>query len=188
MILKPRDRAWRLLARQELELLLGCQLTAEHKKLVQDEQRKFNSGDKGEQDTAYYLDVRFRETPNWIVLHDLRLVDGEDVAQIDHLLINRLLELFVLETKRFVGKTLRITDNGDFLVEEKGQQRSIASPIAQNDRHITILKRILDVHQILPRKIFPPVFHNYVLIHPDTHIERPDPKKFKTQNNRKNRN
>lgn len=182
MICKPRDRAWRQLAEQELELLLGCALTPRHRDLVRNELYRFRSGNKGEQDTAYYLDVRFRDTPNWIVLHDLRLTDGSNVVQIDHLLINRVMEFFVLETKRFQGKTLRITEEGEFLLEENEQVRSLPSPIAQNDRHITILKRILQAQQILPKKLFSPVFYNYVLIHPDTRIERPDPQRFSTQN------
>ncbi|MDA8114596.1 MAG: nuclease-related domain-containing protein, partial [Acidithiobacillus sp.] len=139
---------------------------------MRNELYRFRSGNKGEQDTAYYLDVRFRDTPNWIVLHDLRLTGGTDVVQIDHLLINRVMEFFILETKRFQGKTLRITEEGEFLLEENEQVRSLPSPIAQNDRHITILKRILQAQQVLPKKLFSPVFYNYVLIHPDTRIER----------------
>ena len=68
------------------------------------------------------------------------------------------------------------------MLEENEQVRSLPSPIAQNDRHITILKRILQAQQILPKKLFSPVFYNYVLIHPDTRIERPDPQRFSTQN------
>ena len=60
----------------------------------------------------------FGTPPNWIVLHDLRLTGGTDVVQIDHLLINRVMEFFILETKRFQGKTLRITEEGEFLLEE----------------------------------------------------------------------
>ncbi|WP_368604714.1 nuclease-related domain-containing protein [Acidithiobacillus ferrivorans] len=83
----------------ELDLLLSCNLTPEHRRLVEQEKRNLQAGESAEAQVAYDLNFRFREYKNWVVLHDLRLVDGNDVAQIDHLLIVRTLDFFVLETK-----------------------------------------------------------------------------------------
>src|SRR5690606_42003830 len=59
------------------------------------------AGIKGERDSAYLIDFHFAEAPNWAVIHDLRIEHGNRVAQIDHLLINRWLDFYVLESKHF---------------------------------------------------------------------------------------
>lgn len=54
-------------------------------------------GATAESDAAYLLDFDFRDSRNWAVIHDLRLeVDGQ-VAQMDHLAISRMLEIYVCE-------------------------------------------------------------------------------------------
>ncbi len=111
-----------------------------------------------------------------MVLHDLRLDDDGDVAQIDHLLINRVLDFFVLDSKGYHNRTVRITDSGDFYTEDDGEKKRIASPLAQNDRHILVLKRALEEHDIVPKRPFAPDFHNYILFSPTTEILKPEKK------------
>src|SRR5699024_5085089 len=63
---------------------------------------RLKAGIKGERDSAYFIDFHFRESSkNWAVIHDLRLEHSARVAQIDHLLLNRFSEIYVLETKQF---------------------------------------------------------------------------------------
>ncbi len=176
MILKDRDKSWRILARQELELLLGCQLTDAHRSGVELEKLRFQAGEQGEQDTAHYLDVQFRDSKNWVVLHDLRLDDGDDVAQIDHLIINRLLNFFVLETKNYKAGQVRISSDGEFSVRKGEKDFPIPSPIAQNARHIMVLERILKRHELLPNRLLSPVFRSYVLFHHCTRLQRQNQK------------
>lgn len=166
MILKERDKAWRKLAEMEMELLLQCNLTDEHRKQIEQENYMLKSGNDAESTTAFDLSLRHRESANWIVLHDLRLVDGDDVAQIDHLLMVRTLDFFVLETKNYSGG-VKIFPSGEFeAIRKDGSTYPIPSPIAQNDRHIVLLKRLLKRHNLLPHRLglAMPHFHNHVLV------------------------
>lgn len=166
MILKKRDIAWRKLAAMELELLKDCQLTDEHRKKVDQAAYQLKVGNQAEESIAYDLNLRNRETNNWILVHDLRLVDGDDVAQIDHLLIVRTLDFFILETKNFSGG-VSIAANGEFeAIRKDGTTYPIKSPIAQNDRHIVLLRRLIRKHKLLPSRLgFTKArYHNYVLI------------------------
>ena len=166
MILKKRDIAWRKLAAMELELLKDCQLTDQHRKKVDQAAYQLKAGNQAEESIAYDLNLRNRETNNWILVHDLRLVDGDDVAQIDHLLIVRTLDFFVLETKNFSGG-VSIASNGEFeAIRLDGTTYPIRSPIAQNDRHIVLLRRLIRKYQLLPSRLgFTKArYHNYVLI------------------------
>ncbi|MHB1281882.1 MAG: nuclease-related domain-containing protein [Acidithiobacillus sp.] len=166
MILKERDKAWRKLAEMEMELLLQCNLTDEHRKQIEQENYMLKSGNDAESTTAFDLSLRHRESANWIVLHDLRLVDGDDVAQIDRLLMVRTLDFFVLETKNYSGG-VKIFPSGEFeAIRKDGSTYPIPSPIAQNDRHIVLLKRLLKRHNLLPHRLglAMPHFHNHVLV------------------------
>src|SRR3546814_16740198 len=63
------------------------------------ELRNRRAGLKGERDSAYLIDFDYAISPNWAVIHDLRLEHGSRSAQIDHLLINRWRDVYELETK-----------------------------------------------------------------------------------------
>ena len=71
------------------------------------------SGLKGEENSAYYIDFQLNKTKNWCVIHDLRIEHEGYVAQIDHLVIGRWMDIYVIESKNFTyGVT--ISDEGDF--------------------------------------------------------------------------
>src|SRR3546814_17936940 len=75
------------------------------------ELRNRRAGLKGERDSAYLIDFDYASSPNWAVIHDLRLEHGGRTAKIDHLLINRWMDVYVLETQPFpAGNTT--TNNG----------------------------------------------------------------------------
>ncbi|NTV47823.1 MAG: NERD domain-containing protein, partial [Chlorobiales bacterium] len=42
-----------------------------------------------------------KNSKNWAVIHDLRLEHENQVAQIDHLMINRSFDFYVLESKNY---------------------------------------------------------------------------------------
>lgn len=179
MILKEQDNIWRKKV-MELDLLLSCNLTPEHRQLVEKEQRNLKKGADAEAQVAYDLNFRFRNYKNWVVLHDLRLVDGHDVAQIDHLLIVRTLDFFVLETKNY-ARGVRISPQGEFeAYPTEGNPYPIESPLAQNDRHIMLLQRVLKRDNLIPSRmgLTHPIFHNYVLISSKGRIDRPTPDSF----------
>lgn len=157
-----------------LESLLE-QSNPAQKKRVEEEIRLVRSGFKGEQEAAYLIDFDFKKSENTAIIHDLRLeVDGR-VAQIDHLLIHRTLKVFVLETKHFHAG-LKITDDGEFLRwnDWKKTFEGMPSPLAQNERHITVLKDIfaqIEMPSRLGMRI-DPTFHSVVLVTPKSRIDR----------------
>src|SRR5690606_29589146 len=79
-----------------------------------EELRKRKAGIRGEHDSAYLIDFDYAKSPNWAVIHDLRIELGGRIAQIDHVLINRWMDVYVLETKHFHAG-IKITDDGEFL-------------------------------------------------------------------------
>lgn len=136
-------------------------------------------GDMSESKAAYVLDVHFGQPArNWAVIHDLRItVDGLS-AQIDHLLINRFLEIWVLESKRMAGG-IKVLENGECLTFNGKFPIAIESPIEQNRRHVSMLQRLLDSGAVeLPRRLGMPIkpkLRSLVLIS-DGRISRPDAK------------
>ncbi|SDX20984.1 nuclease-related domain-containing protein [Lysobacter enzymogenes] len=110
MLIKIKDDDSALL--KELELRAAGTGTAARQAAT--ELRIRQAGLKGERDSAYHIDFHFERSPNWAVIHDLRLERDGRVAQIDHLLINRWLEIYVLETKHFHAG-IKITSDGEFL-------------------------------------------------------------------------
>ena len=134
------------------------------------------AGIKAEKEAAYLIDFEFKTSPRTIVIHDLRLEVDNRVAQIDHLLIHRTLNIFVLETKYFHSR-IKITDNGEFLRWNNFTKdyEGIPSPIAQNERHIAVLKDAFNKIE-LPSRIgmkLSPVFHSIILMGNRTRIVRP---------------
>lgn len=132
-------------------------------------------GDMSESKAAYVLDVHFGASRNWAVIHDLRIELDGLTAQIDHLLINRMLEIWVLESKR-LANGIRVQDNGECLTFRGKIPIAIESPIEQNRRHVKMLQRLLDSGAVpLPRRlgmIIKPRLRSLVLIS-DGRITRP---------------
>src|SRR4030043_617015 len=132
MLIKKRDSKQAEI--DELATLLSLPLPANKRFLIERELRFIKSGDQGETDAAYFIDFHFSSSNRWVVLHDLRLEYQDKVAQIDHLLINCFFDIYVLESKNF-SYGLKITDTGEFLVNNGKDYFAIESPIEQNKRH-----------------------------------------------------
>ncbi|HRK37754.1 MAG TPA: nuclease-related domain-containing protein [Burkholderiaceae bacterium] len=137
-------------------------------------------GIQGERESAYYLERRYVDSSTHVLLHDLRLdIDGE-VAQIDHLLINRGGAFYLIETKNYAGN-LVISEHGEFSVEYGEDRFGIPSPIEQGKRHEAVLRKALDCLGLGARALQTDVFH-LVMVHPKATIQRPDAKAFDTSN------
>ena len=161
---------------EQLESLLNRQLTPSQEIRVRKELTALRQGHKGEQDSAYYIDFQLNSSKNWAVIHDLRIEFNGFAAQIDHLLINRFLEFYVLETKNF-SNGLKINYNGEFLAWYKGKYHSIESPIEQNNRHIELFKKCIKASDIMPKRLgltLFPSFKSLVLISPESRLIIPE--------------
>lgn len=178
MIIKQKDSL--VDAERELQDLLALPLDHRQLLLVERELKALQYGKRGEQDSAYFLDFAYGKSKNIAVIHDLRIEWQGRVAQIDHLLINRLLEIFVLETKNFFGD-LRINDHGEFSVAYSKNTYGIESPIEQNRRHADVLKERIAAKGLAPTRLgvsLPISFIPFVMVSPKSIIERPNIKKF----------
>ncbi len=181
MIIKPIDDMAQQIS--ELEGLL-TETSGQQQKRVEEELRTCRAGLRGEKDAAYFIDFELKDSRNWAIIHDLRIEDGDRVAQIDHLVIDRMLNCCVLETKSFHAG-LKITDQGEFLRwnDWKKTFEGLPSPLAQNVRHISVLKSLVSKKVDLPKRMglrIGPSYKSFILISPKTRIDRP--KKFDTSN------
>lgn len=137
------------------------------------------AGLKGESESAYLIDFHFADSINWAVIHDLRIEYKGRTAQIDHLLINRWMECYVLETKHF-RDGVKINDAGEFMRWNsfKHTFEGMPSPLEQNDRHIAVLREAMTAID-LPTRLgirIQLAFQSLVLVSPTARIDRP--KKF----------
>lgn len=167
---KPRDSAI-----AELERLLAVAPPSTRPKIEQ-ELRLVRAGDKGERESAYLIDFECAASKNRVVFHDLRFEVNGRVAQIDHLMINRFLDVYVFETKHFHAG-IKITEDGEFLRwnDYRKNFEGMPSPLAQNERHIQVLKdvfRLLDMPSRLGVRL-EPAFYSLVLVAPTARIDRP---------------
>jgi hypothetical protein len=179
MILKEADTKDPQLA--ELESYLTAPgLPATTKQHIERELKFLRAGIKGERESAYDIDFYSGASKNRIVIHDLRIEHNGRVAQIDHLILNRLLEVYVLETKHF-SEGVSINEQGEFSIWFAGKPRGIPSPLEQNERHIAVLQdvfRTLDMPTRLGIRL-QPSFESVVLVSKNARIGRPE--KFDTR-------
>jgi len=162
-------------------LLNHEKIPGEKKQQIEKELRNLVVGIATEKQAAYEIDFYFGPSKNLIVLHDLRLEVNGRVAQIDHILMNRGFEVYVLETKTF-SSGLVINERGEFSTFFDGRQVGIPSPIEQNARHVAVLRDAFKAVG-LPTRLgitIQPSFHPVVLVSPKAVISRPESSKNDT--------
>lgn len=178
MVIKPADDKSATI--NELESYLSDKrIPAELKAKIQKERNNISVGLANERDSAYLIDFRFGATPNWMVLHDLRFEEAGRVAQIDHLLINRFLDFYVMESKNF-GSGISINGTGEFSTWMNGRPLGIASPIEQNRRHIAVLDDLLQALP-MPKRLgirITPTLRSLILVSSKATIKRPPKSQF----------
>ena len=133
------------------------------------------AGLKGERESAYLIDFHYKASKNWFIIHDLRLEQNGRTAQIDHVLLNRALDCYVLESKHF-HTGLKITDDGEFLRwnDYRKTYEGMPSPLTQNARHVVVLEDVfkaMDMPSRLGVRLMPRFFP-YVLVSPASRIDR----------------
>ena len=161
---------------QALEAMLGrSDVDARRRRAIQDEIWTIRLGAKAEADAAYQLDFDLRESRHWAVIHDLRIdLDGR-VAQIDHLVISRMLEVFVCESKSYTGG-VKVNEHGEWSTYRDRRPIGIPSPVEQNRRHIKVLEEAIKLGRVeLPRRFvaIKPNYKNIVLVSASGLITRP---------------
>lgn len=175
MIIKPFEaREHDLLTLNQFLKLPNLSQETQHQ--IQQEIKKIQSGIKGEKEAAYQIDFHYSESKNWMVIHDLRLEYNGLIAQIDHLLMNRFLEIYVCESKNF-SEGITINEHGEFSAFYQSKPYGIPSPIEQNNRHIALLKKLFDSDVVdLPTRLgfkMKPSLISLILVANSARISRP---------------
>lgn len=157
-------------------LLARPDVTPDIQKRIEQEIRNIKAGAKGEGEAAYEMGFHYGESKNWAIIHDLRIdIDGR-IAQIDHLVINRLLEIYVCESKHF-SEGLAINEHGEFTGFYAGKPYGVSSPIEQNRKHITVLEEAIRFRYIKPPTrlgfTLTPILKSLVLVSKNARISRP---------------
>jgi len=137
----------------------------------------FRAGIKGERESSFHLNDFFKDSKNIYIIHDLRIEHNGRVAQIDHILINRLFEVYVLETKQ-LHAGMKISEDGEFSQwnNYKKSYEGMASPLAQNIRHIDVLKEVFRDKVELPKRLgfkLKPKLYSRILVNSKARIIRP---------------
>lgn len=151
MILKPReDRNASIAA---LERLMAHPAATRHDILrIREQIDAVIKGDLSEAKAAIELDTHYGASKGEMIIHDLRIELDGLVAQIDHLVIDRLLDVWVLESKR-LANGIKVNENGECLTFSGRYPVAIDSPIEQNRRHVKMLERLFDSGAVtLPKR------------------------------------
>ena len=160
-------------------LLARPDVDAPTRRRIEQEIRAVRAGAAGERDAAYEIEFHYGANPNRMTIHDLRLeVDGR-VAQIDHLIIDRLLGIWVCESKHFV-EGVAVDEFGEWTGFYARRPYGVGSPIEQNRKHIAVLADAVAKGMVgLPRRLgiaIKPEFRSLVLVSKQARISRPKTK------------
>lgn len=158
-------------------LLERPDIPAPTRRRIEAEVRTIRAGEKGEHDAAYQIELWFGRSPNWATIHDLRIEVGGLVAQIDHLIVNRLAEIWICESKSF-AEGVSVNEHGEWTRWWHGRPEGMPSPIEQNRRHIELLRRAFDDGLVKsPRRLglvpMKPAIRSLVLVSNSARIGRP---------------
>lgn len=120
------------------------------------------SGYRGESEVAFVVNELYGSSKNWAVIRDLRLPVDDTFVQMDHLLINRFLEITVIESKNFEGQYV-VDESGRWSVETPARKLGIPSPIHQLRRQIELLERFFKTKSSvqLPTRALKTIFPKY---------------------------
>jgi hypothetical protein len=143
---------------------------------IETEIRTTRAGAAGERDAAYEIEFDHGPNRNRMTIHDLRVeVDGR-VAQIDHLIITRLLDFWVCESKHFT-EGVAINEHGEWTAFYGRQAHGISSPVEQNRKHVAVLRDVFEKDLVrLPRRLgitIKPRFKSVILVSNQARITRP---------------
>ena len=146
------------------------------KQRIRDDLVRLRAGIRGEREAAYEIEFHLGSNPNRITIHDLRVeVDGR-VAQIDHLILDRLLGIWVCESKHF-AEGVAVNDEGEWTAFYGRRAYGIGSPIAQNRKHIAVLDDVFANSSVeLPRRFgitLKPQLRSLILVSNSARITRP---------------
>lgn len=132
-------------------LLVRTGIPEATRRRIESEIRRIRAGVAGERDAAYVIDLHFGSSDNWAVIHDLRIEVGEHAAQLDHVIVNRLGQVWICESKHFAER-VSVNEYGEWSQWRHGRLEGIPSPVEQNRRHVLMLERAFERGLLQPPK------------------------------------
>ncbi len=111
---------------------------------IQSPDKYAQAGFAAEKQMAFYLRRGFGDKPNILVLNGIRIVQGEDAAQIDHLLLHEF-GIIIVESKS-VSTQVLINEHGEWIRNFNGTNKGMPSPVLQAKRQGEFLKKYLQPH------------------------------------------
>lgn len=106
---------------------------------------KVDAGNNHEKDVAYYLRREFADTPDILVLNDIRVEHADENAQIDHLVLHPK-GFLIIESKSVCGE-LKVNAAGEWSRSYKGQWMGMPSPIRQAEIQSALLRDWLNANR-----------------------------------------
>ncbi len=172
MIFKERDSSVQSFS--ELGLAMQNTMAVEHRRRLERELAQHRAGARAEQEAAYHINFHLKASPNWAVIHDLRIECKGRVAQMDHLLISRYLEIYLVESKSFRTK-IRYA-NGGWERINLNRWEAIPSPVDQNQSDIVVLAELIQHHRLAPSRFATRLaFHSIIAVQPSCSLIGPIP-------------
>lgn len=151
-------------------------LNATVRERIDAELRRVRAGAAGERDAAYEIEFHYGSNPNRMTIHDLRLEVNGRVAQIDHLLVDRLMGIWICESKHFV-EGVAVDEFGEWTGFYQRRPFGIGSPIEQNRKHAAVLADVFANGLVsTPKRLgitLKPRIRSLVLVSKGARITRP---------------
>lgn len=98
-------------------------------------------GHEAEKQMAFYLKRAFQDNTKIFVTNDLRIQMGDDVAQIDHLVLHEF--GFVIIESKSVTAEIVVNEQEEWMRRYGNSCKGMPSPVNQAQRQIDLLKRFL---------------------------------------------
>lgn len=178
MIIKTADDKTRDI--QILQALMARPDASEQtRKNIEREIRNIQAGLKGEREAVYEIEFHYGPSEKWMILHDLRIECQGRVAQIDHLIINRFLDMWACESKHF-AEGIAINEHGECSAFFGSRPYGVPSPLEQNRKHVAVLESAIKSGMIKPPSRLgiplPVSISSLVLVSKGARITRPKAK------------
>lgn len=106
--------------------------------------RRRRAGHDAETQLAFYLKRAFEQDPQVRILNGIRLEDGDDAAQIDHLVVYPY-GMIVIESKSVYGE-VKVNAQGEWSRSYRGRYQGMASAKLQADRQVSFLRYYLQAN------------------------------------------
>lgn len=108
---------------------------------IKSSDKYIQAGSAAEKQMAFYLKRTFGDDPNVLVLNGVRIAQGGDAAQIDHLLLHDF-GMVIVESKS-VSTEVSINEHGEWVRRFNGTNKGMPSPVLQAKRQGEFLKNYL---------------------------------------------